>query len=167
MFETVTDYIARTNLFNFILFASIIAFIFVKLDVIGMIEKDKDSVSETIKNSEKTKAESEENLKTASDKLSGLPKEIDNIISSSEENANLVGNKILSDTNITLENMRLNTEKLVENKTDAICNDIFRRASIASVEVAKSKIIEELNNNNELHNKLIDESVEEINGVKL
>ena len=167
MLSAFLDYIARTNLFNFILFASIIAFIFVKLDVIGIIENAKNSVVDTIKNSEKTKSDSEDVLSEAENKISNLSEEVDSIINSSVDNAKLVGDKLLSDTNNTLENMRHNSEKLVENKTESIRNDIFKRASLASVEVAKSKIIEELNNNRELHNKLIDESVEQINEVNL
>ena len=41
-------------------------------------------------------------------------------------------------------------------------NDLIKRATLASVEVAKSHIINELNNNQDLHNKLIDESIEAI-----
>ena len=39
MFDTVIDYIARTNLFNFIIFAGIIIYVFIKLDVLGNLNK--------------------------------------------------------------------------------------------------------------------------------
>ena len=46
-------------------------------------------------------------------------------------------------------------------------NELLKRASLASVEVAKNHIINELNTNQGLHDKLIDESIEAIEGVGL
>ena len=46
-------------------------------------------------------------------------------------------------------------------------NDILKKVSLASVEIAKDYIKNELNNNQELHDKLIDESINSIEGVSL
>ena len=165
MFETVLDYIARTNLFNFIIFAGIIAYLFIKLDVIGDLNKGAETVAEKIDNSETAKNESEVKLKTIEDKVANLEQEIDGIIKQSEANAELVGGQILADADKSAANIKSNALKLIENKTGVIKNDIMRRASLASVEVARGHIINELNNNTELHNRLIDESVEAINEV--
>ena len=167
MFETVLDYIARTNLFNFIIFAGIICYLIIKLDVKGCLEKGADSVAEKIENSTTSKSESEIKLQTIEDKVSGLAEEIDGIIKQSQANAELVGSQILADADKTADNIQGNTLKLIENKTGVIKNDIMRRASVASVEVAREQIINELDNNSELHNRLIDESVEAVNGVDL
>ena len=70
MFESILDYISRTNLFNFIIFASIIAFLAVKFNLMSVLEKGKTEVKETIDNSENAKAEAEENLKKAEDLVS-------------------------------------------------------------------------------------------------
>lgn len=165
MFETFLDYIARTNLFNFIIFAGIIAYLFIKLDVIGGLKKGADSVEEKIEDSKTAKTESEIKLQTIEDKVSHLSEEIDEIIKQSESNAELVGGQILADANKTAENIHNNTLKLVENNTALLKNDIIRCASLASIEVAKAQIISELENNSDLHNKLIDESIEAINEV--
>ena len=163
MFETFLDYIARTNLFNFIIFASIIVFIFVKLDVLGGLDKGAKIVSDS-KNAKET---SESNLQSIENKLSSLQDEVNQIIDKSEKNAEIVGEQIISEANKSTENIKANTLKLINNKTEVLKNDIMRRASIASVEVAKEQIINELSNNYDLHNKLIDESIEAINGVNL
>ena len=55
----------------------------------------------------------------------------------------------------------------MENKRTVLRNDLIRRASSASIEVAKYHIINELNNNYDLHQRLIDESIEAIEGVEL
>ena len=167
MFETILDYIARTNLFNFIIFASIIAYLFVKIDVIGNIERGAQEVIDSIKKSEEAKDNSESTLKSIEDMISHLEEEVNELIKRSEKNAEIVGEKILSEAEVTVETIKENTEKLVDNKGALLRNDIMQRASLASVEIAKKQILKELENNYDLHNKLIDESVEAINGADI
>lgn len=164
MFETVLDYIARTNLFNFIIFAGIIAYLFIKLDVMGGLKKGADEVAQKIDNSTTAKEESETHLQSVEEKVANLENEVNDIIKQSESNAQLVGERIIEEADKSAENIKNNTDKLILNKTSVLKNDIMRRASMASVEVAKEHIINELNNNIDLHNKLIDESIEAIEG---
>ena len=165
MFETVIDYIARTNLFNFIIFAGIIAFLFIKLDVSGVLRKGAENTAEEITNSETAKSESEESLHSVEEKVANLADEVGKIIKQSEDNANNIGEQIINDANKSAVRIQENTAKIIENKTVLLRNDIMKRASLASVEVAKNHIIKELDNNYDLHNRLIDESIEAINGV--
>ena len=167
MFEAFLDYISRTNLFNFILFAGIIIYLFDKLDIMSGLEKGAKDVAQTIENSENVKTVSEEKLHTIEDKISHLENEVEEIIKTSKQNANIVGDKIISDAENMVTVISDNSKKLVENKTALLKNDIMKRASLASIEVAKKQIIEELNRNQELHTKLIDESVEAIDGVEI
>ena len=92
--------------------------------------------------------------------------ELEEIIKNSANNANMVGSKILEDANASADNIGKNSLKLVENKEELMKNDIVRRVSKASVEIAKNQIIQELNNNKDLHKKLIEESIEAIDGVE-
>lgn len=159
-------YFFKTNLFNFVIFASIIAFLFYKLKVTSKLDEARNTVKDTIDESETAKIESETRLSNIKESISHIGDEIDEILQKSEENAQLVGAKILQDAEITCETIRDNTEKSIENKTLLLKNDLMQRAAKASVEVAKAHIIEELNNNRELHDKLIDESIEAIEGVQ-
>ena len=167
MFETVLDYIARTNLFNFIIFAGVFALIFWKVDLVGGLEKGRQNIAEKIKASETKKEEAETEYKTLEDKVSNLENEIENIIKKSEDNANLVGQKVISEAEKSAENIKNTTLKLTENKTALLKNDIMRRASLAAIDTAKNHIINELNNNSALHDKLINESIEAINENKI
>ena len=167
MFGAVLDYIARTNLFNFIFFAGIIVFLFIKLDVIGGLEKGSHTVEEKIDNSKTAKEESETKLQTIEDKVANLETEINEIIEQSKTNAEVVGGQIINEAEKSAENIKTNTLKLIDNKTAVLKNDIMKRASLASVEVAREHIINELNNNYDLHNKFIEESIDAINGVEL
>ena len=166
MLGSVLDYISRTNLFNFVIFLSILIFLFKKIDVVGMLDNMKNAVIENIEASKTSKSESETHLKEIQEKVSHIEEEIDGIIKKSEQNAKLVGEKIIEDANHTVESIKDNSKKLVENKSALLKNDILRRASEASIEVARNHIVNELNNNYDLHQKLIDESLEALNSYK-
>ena len=166
MLGSVLDYISKTNLFNFIIFLSILIFLFKKIDVVGMLENMKNAVIENIEASKTSKSESETHLKEIQEKVSHIEEEIDGIIKKSEQNAKLVGEKIIEDANHTVESIKDNSKKLVENKSALLKNDILRRAAEASIEVARNHIVNELNNNYDLHQKLIDESLEALNSYK-
>ena len=166
MLGSVLDYISRTNLFNFVIFLSILIFLFKKIDVVGMLENMKNAVIENIEASKTSKSESETHLKEIEEKVSHIEEEIDGIIKKSEQNAKLVGEKIIEDANHTVESIKDNSKKLVENKSALLKNDILRRASEASIEVARNHIVNELSNNYDLHQKLIDESLEALNSYK-
>ena len=166
MLGSVLDYISRTNLFNFVIFLSILIFLFKKIDVVGMLDNMKNVVIENIESSKTSKSDSETHLKEIEEKVSHIEEEIDGIIKKSEQNAKLVGEKIIQDANHTVESIKDNSKKLVENKSALLKNDILRRASEASIEVARNHIVNELNNNYDLHQKLIDESLEALNSYK-
>ena len=58
-FDIFIDYIARTNLFNFVIFLSIIIFLVKKINVGAKLEDSQNLIKESIDNSEETKLESE------------------------------------------------------------------------------------------------------------
>ena len=161
----IINYIGRTNLFNFVILLAIIIFVCKKINVTGKLEAAKKDVVNNIENSKTAKSES--TLKAIEESVAHIEEEIDEIIKKAEENARMVGGKILEDAEKSVENIKYNSKKTADARAGLIRNDIMRRASAASVDVAKNHIINELRNNPELHNKLIDESVEAINGVEI
>lgn len=159
------NYIGRTNLFNFAIFLAIIIWVCNKINVTGKLEDARTSVVDNIENSKTAKSDSEEELRKIEESVAHIEEEIDLIIKKAEDNAKMVGNKILADAELAAGNIKDNSEKAVEARAGLLKNDILKRASIASIEVAKNHIINELRNNPDLHNRLIDESVEAINGA--
>ena len=166
-FNIFIDYIARTNLFNFVIFLSIIIFLLKKINISAKLETEQVQVKDSIVESEAVKIQSEERLSSIEDSMAHIEEEIEAIIEKSEENANLVGEKILQDSQKTALVIQENTGKAIENSRMILKNELLKRASLASVEVAKNHIINELNTNQGLHDKLIDESIEAIEGVGL
>ncbi len=164
-FNIVLDYIARTNLFNFVIFLSIIIFLVKKVQVGTKLEVMQTSINEQIDTSKAVKEESATKLRGIKKSLKNIEKEITSIIDTSETNAKLVGEKILQEAEKTALVIKENTEKAIENSQILLKNELLKKASLASIEVAKNHIIQELISNNELHDKLIDESIEALEGV--
>jgi F0F1-type ATP synthase membrane subunit b/b' len=164
-FNIVLDYIARTNLFNFVIFLSIIIFLVKKVQVGTKLEVMQASINEQIDTSKIVKEESATKLHGIKKSLKNIEKEITSIIDTSETNAKLVGEKILQDAEKTALVIKENTEKAIENSQILLKNELLKKASLASIEVAKNHIIQELISNNELHDKLINESIEALEGV--
>ena len=163
----VFNFIGRTNLFNFAIFLGIIIWLCKHIDVAGKLEAAKNDVANNIEDSKTAKAESETDLKKIEDSFAHVADEISDILKKSEENAKLVGDKILEDAQKNVSNIKENTQKSVENKSQLIKNDILTRASEASIEVAKNHIVNELRNNPSLHDKLINDSINALDGVNL
>ena len=164
-FNIFIDYIARTNLFNFIIFSFIIIVLVKKINVPAKLELEQNVVKDTIMDSEKAKLESEERLNSIEELMAHIEDEIDSILEKSTENANFVGEKILRDSNKTAQVIQENANKALENSYTILKNELLRRASLASIEVAKNHIINELSWNQGLHDKLIDESIEALEGI--
>jgi len=155
---------ARAVLSNFLVFSAIIIFLLTKVvNTSKAINDAQQAVNDEIYNSEKVKVESETRLATIEDSMLNVEAEIDSILSNSEQNAKLVGEKILDEAAKTSIVLKENAEKSISNSRTSLKNELIKRASLASVEVAKRHIQQELNNNQGLHDRLIDESIEAIN----
>ena len=161
--EDIIDYIADTNLFNFIIFLGIIVFICKKINVSLLLEKAVNSVKERIENSKTAKSESEFYLKDIEDTISDMEAEEEQIAEQAEIKAKSVGEKFLEDAASAVKVIKNNAQKAVENKTISLKNDILEHISQASVKEARNRIIARLKDNAELHDKLIDESIDAIN----
>ncbi|MCQ2738741.1 MAG: hypothetical protein MJ237_00780 [bacterium] len=163
--KEILDYIAGTNLFNFVIFLIIIAFVYVRKDVKSVIAKAKSDIDATINASTEAKDNSVISLKNMEQSLSHIEDEVEKILKKSEENATLVGKKILEEAHNSAISIQNGAMKAIENHRNSLRTELIRRASAASVELAKAQIISELQTNETLHDKLIDESVEQLEGV--
>lgn len=166
-FSEFLNYIARTNLFNFVIFAAIIVLICKKINVNEILQKAKTSVETDINDSSKAKEDSEQRLSSVEESMLRLETEINAIIDESEENAGIVGKKILEDAQKTVGIIGQNKEKSIENSRQVLKNELLKKASQASIEIAKARIIDELNKNQALHDKFIDESIKALTGAEL
>ena len=163
----IIDYISRTNLFNFAIFAGIIVYIAVKLNVNNMLETSVKSVVSLIKSSEQKKSDSEENLNKVKKDMEQIDSYVEKIYTDSQRNSNMVGEKIMSDAHNESETIKNNTIRTINNKQMFVKSDLIKRVSEASIETAREHIISELSSNKELHEKLIYESIDALEGIQV
>lgn len=160
------SFTARAVFSNFIVFALIIGFVLKQvIHPQAMLEKEQTVIETQIKDSEKAKEESEVKLSSIENSMNNIEKEIDSILNAGNENAKLIGEKIIQDGEKTALIIKENAEKALQNSYTLLKNDLLLKASLASVEIAKNHILNELSANTELHDKLINESIEAIEGV--
>ena len=163
IFKAILSKQAIAVLSNFIVFSTIIILVLTKVvNTSTLIYSAQQAVSKEIYDSENVKVESETRLASVEDSMAHVEEEIDSILSKSEQNAKLVGEKILVDAERSVQILHDNTAKSIANSQTLLKNDLIKRVSLASVEVAKKQILQELNNNQGLHDKLIDESLNSI-----
>ena len=164
-FNLFIDYIARTNLFNFVIFLSIIIILVKNINVSAKLEKAQNVIKTEIEQSEITKNESEIRLNSIEESISHIEEEIDAIIKKSEENANIIGEKIVQDGEKTALTIQENTSKALENSRMILKSELLKKASLASIEIAKRHLINELSWNQGLHDELIDKSIETLEEI--
>ena len=163
LFKGVLSYTARAVLANFIVFATII-FIISKFAIKPneLLEKAQKDIEQSIKKSEQVKLDSQEQLLSTQDRIKNIEVEVEEIIKNSKETAQNAGAKILDDANKIAISTKEDIKKTIQNNQYLTKNDIVRRTSSALIEIAKTNIINELNKNPQLHDKLIDESIQTI-----
>lgn len=154
--------IVESNTFNFILFVAIFVWIFKKINIKVLIESLHARIVEAIETAKKTKEEAHANLKEVEKSVENLPQELEEIIKEAKTSAHVIGEKILDDAKKQVENIGANAKKIIDAEEKMIVSMLTQKVSKASVEAAKSHITNSLVNNLELHEKYINESIEEL-----
>ncbi len=95
------DVIVKSNTFNFIIFVLIIAWVFKKIDVKGMISSLQIKILEMIEAAKKTKEEAKDQLLNAEKAVENLGQELKIIIDDATRSAEIVSEKILSEAEKT------------------------------------------------------------------
>ena len=89
-FNIFVDYIARTNLFNFVIFLSIIIFLVKKINISAKLEDAQVVVKDTIVESETAKVQAEQLLNTIEESMAHIEEEIDAILEKSSKNVCII-----------------------------------------------------------------------------
>lgn len=138
-----------------------------KFNIMESIEASRQKIVENIKASEEEKRRCEEEYKKETETASHIDEEIYSALDLAEKSAQALGKKMLEDANKITRSIITSTQKRIDAQTNLLQADLLKRTALASVEVAKERIQQELEQKPELHDKFIYESVEALNEVKL
>lgn len=157
----------QTNTINFIVVLAVLIFILSKLNVGTKINKIKEEIKEYVENSVSEKTIAEKELEAVEEKIKQLPKETKLIETSAENNIKGLEQKIKKEIEDKKNDIKTSADRILNLEIKQFKSKLTSILSEKSVILAKDNAIEQLKNNSELHNKYINEAIEEIGRISL
>lgn len=160
-------YLASSNTINFIIMVAILAFILKKMNLGAAFDSSISKVDSAIKKSDKEKENSEELLTKAQAAIDKLPQDIEELEREAVSKAEVFKTQIEASTQKAILGIHQNIDRALAIEEKKISNLMTGKTIKASIELAKINIEELLAKNPELHGKFIEESLDELDKVKL
>lgn len=159
--------ILESNTFNFIVLLVLLVAVMQKLHVAEAVEKLKSDIVYAIETSRLAKENAQKNYKDAKHKIEHIEEEISEKLSLASTQADNVAGSILETTERKLKQIENNVKKVIEAEEKTLVTSMTEQTANASVELARNYVISRLHREPELHNKYIEESIEELGKVKI
>ena len=165
--EQIYHYILHSNIINFIIMLWILYAIIKKINLGKTLEQSIENVNVSIQKSDKDKHESQITLNKAKELIEKLPEDIKTLEQTSKQKVEIFTTKITENTQKTIFDLEKNIDRAVSIEEKKISNLMSEKTSKASIELAKQHILKQLEENPELHNQFIMNSLDELDKVKL
>lgn len=170
MLATVTEIwnkILTSNLFNFVLMLVFLGWIIKKCDIAGALEKGRKSIEERITLSDKKREDALKDLYDTQAEGVNVDKEIFDTLEKAEQNAVIVGEKLIEDARKQSASFGKNTQKTIDTAIENLRINLTNETAQKAVELAKQHVKKQLADNRELHIRYINESIDALKGVDL
>lgn len=154
--------IVESNLFNFVLFVLIFAWIFKKIDVKGIINNLQQKIIKLINEVKKNKEDAYSELVQAEKAIENLDEELKAIVDDARKSANVLSEKILAEAKKQIEDIEANAQKVIEAEEKMLVARLTKSTSQASVKAATEHIKSVLTQTPTLQEKYINESIDEL-----
>ncbi len=154
--------IVQSNTFNFIIFVLILVWIAKKINISSLITSLQERIIKIIKDAEKEKEIATSKLIQAQKAVENLGDELNTIISDAEKSAVTISEKLLKEAEKQIETIEQNAKKVIEAEEKMIISNLTKSTSKISIESAKTHIKNTLSQTPSLHEKYIDESINEL-----
>ena len=161
------NFIVHSNTFNFIVMVLLLVWIVKKFNIKNALEVMKNNIIDSIEKSKQEKESASKTLNEANDAVKNLDSEINARITQAEEQGKNLAKQILTEADKKVKQIENNIERVVEAEEKTISSKLTSKTVKASVELSKNHIINLLKTNPELHEKFINESIEEIDRIKI
>lgn len=159
--------IVQSNTLNFLIVLAIVLFIVSKFDVKSKLEMIKEEIKAYVDNSSQEKEAAEKDLDEIKEKIKHLPNEIADIKQSAENNIKGIEKRINQEIEDKKKDIENNAKRILGLETKKFKSRLSGILSQASIDLAKKNALEQLNNNRELHDKYINEAIDEIDRIGL
>ena len=156
------NFIVTCNFFNFVVMVLILAWIINKINLGDILEKAVSNIKNSIEKSESEKAAGEKELLSAQKSVENLASEIQEKLTAAENQAEKIAKNIIEETEQKVKNIQSNIERSVRAEEKTISARLSKKTAAASAELAKQHIKAVLETHPELHEKYINQSIEEL-----
>ena len=151
--------IVESNTFNFAVLLIIFAVLYKKMNVADGIEKIKQGIINSINSAKEEQKCAKNKLKDAKKSIENIDSDIAKQLEDAVQRGEGLANQILANTE---EKVQLIEKRVINAEEKTLSAKMTEKTLNASIELAKKHIISTLENNQDLHNKFIDESIENI-----
>ena len=159
--------IVQSNTLNFLIVLAVVLFIVSKLDVKSKLEVMKDEIKTYVDASSKEKEDAKNELDEINEKIKHLPEEIADIKQSAENNIRGIEKRINEEIDEKKKDIENNAKRILGLETKKFKSRLSGILSQASIDLAKKNALEQLNDNRELHDRYINEAIDEIDRIGL
>lgn len=160
--EQIWQMIVNSNALNFTFFVLILAWVFKKIDVKSLFDGLHQKIIEIIETAKKSREEAHQKLKEVESSVKNLPKELEEIVKDAEKSAETIEQKLIDEAKKQVEQIKSNAQKIIEAEEKMIKSTLTIKASRESIEKARLNVKAALKTNPNLHEKYINESIDEI-----
>lgn len=157
----------QTNTLNFLIVLFLIIFLVIKLNLKDKIEVLRSEIKDYVDASTNEKEQSDKDLEIIKKKVDKLPLVIEKIQKSTENSVKNLGEKIKNEIEEQKKDIENNAERIFNLETKKFKEKLTSLLSEKSVEIARENALNQLNQNNDLHNKYIDNAIDEIDRITL
>lgn len=154
--------IVESNTFNFIIFVMLLGLIIKKVNVAAAISALQQKIVKIIEEAKKERDDAHESLLQAEKAVENLDSELKEIVNDAQNSAKVLGEKILNEAQKQIEDIENNAQKVIEAEEKLLISNLAKQTSKQSVETAKSHITNVLAETPTLHEKYINESIDEL-----
>lgn len=161
------DTIVKSNTFNFIVMLAILAWVVNKFNLKASLDNLKEKVIRALETSKTEKEKGILALENAKKSTENLETEITENLSQAENQAKNIMNEVLTTAENKVKQIQSNIEKVITSEEKQISARLMSKTAQKSAEKAKSKIVSLLQEHPELHEKFINESLEELDRIEL
>lgn len=155
----------HSNIINFIIVVVFLIWVTGKSETFSIIAKRREDIKQKIKNAEKEKSISEEELETVKKRLSNTDQEVQDIIKDAHQIADSLADRIRKETDTAVKEANNKAERTIEIEKTVASNKVMQNISQAAFFIAEEHIKQAIDER--LHRKYIDEFIDNLENLKV
>lgn len=160
------DLIVKSNTFNFAILVMIFAIVTSKLNLGEKIENIKNEIVKSIENAKSEKERAAEFLSNTRKDVANVENEVQERLEKAAIHAKNTADTILEEACKKASRFEQGISRTIEAEEKTISAALSKQTARAAIELAKEHIIKTMDENPELHNKFISDSIDELDRIK-